>query len=527
MTTPHSEVQHAHSPYEKDAIRENDERSTSDLHEPFHNLDDPTVLAESTEALVAPLSRNFVVEFGDSHAHVTFDLNPAEFEEYLDSDRPSALSTRWINIWSPFQQTSVLEMLGQRYDFSPRLLALMCAEPRRRLSSTHLSLRTAAAAQGCGLSGAASKQSSSTRSRPNANLVSVGLSNNSRIGNLYDIVDEVWQYSSIDQGRSYLCLGTNSLYPIGHLLPAGGSGDSRNDTEQMNIPIPDVKRVWSWLLLLSDRTVVTITEDLFPYSSGYLSPVQQRILCDTRRSLGNVFRSLSKVEMVGEDRTPLTLLPIRRRLGDTAGETAHRTTDAPGLLFYYLFENWENSYSLITRKESRYNLELQRVRQEMFACPKLAHIDRLDQIGRQLIVLKRHYQSYLRLIDRVIQPQQASMASLVNTRVASKASAESLSSPGLVAVPAHETMNAVASRVSQPREPTIVGDEGILPDMVTAAGTLLGVSLSSAARVRFERLRDSISLYALNETEDCLHQQESLVQMVCHSRLNACVWRVC
>lgn len=48
---------------------------------------------------------------------------------------------------------------------------------------------------------------------------------------------------------------------------------------------------------------------------------------------------------------PLTLLPIRMRLGSTAYETAHRASDVPGLLFYYLFENWKNSYTLVTRSE--------------------------------------------------------------------------------------------------------------------------------------------------------------------------------
>ena len=81
---------------------------------------------------------------------------------------------------------------------------------------------------------------------------------------------------------------------------------------------------------------------------------------ETRRNLINVFRSLSKVED-NREANPLVLLPIRRRLGDTKEETAHRDKDAPGLLFYYLFENWFNSYSLITRRESRYGIELERL----------------------------------------------------------------------------------------------------------------------------------------------------------------------
>lgn len=43
---------------------------------------------------------------------------------------------------------------------------------------------------------------------------------------------------------------------------------------------------------------------------------------------------------------------------------------------------------------------------------------------------------------------------------------------------------------------------------------LIGVSLSSAARVRFERLKQNVSLYAISEIEECLRLKESLVMMV-------------
>ena len=121
--------------------------------------------------------------------------------------------------------------------------------------------------------------------------------------------------------------------------------------------MPHCKRVWTWLLLCSDRTVITINEDPFPYSEGRLEALENETLIDTRRNLINVFRSLSYVKE-SASANPLTLLPIRKRLGTTVEETAHRTSDAPGMLFYYLFENWFNSYSLVTRRDSRYGIEL-------------------------------------------------------------------------------------------------------------------------------------------------------------------------
>ena len=113
-------------------------------------------------------------------------------------------------------------------------------------------------------------------------------------------------------------------------------------------------------MLCANRTIITINEDPYPYSEGRLSHLEGQILLETRRNLINVFRSLSSVDEPGPA-SPLTLLPIRQRLGHTIEETAHRPSDAPGLLFYYLFENWFNSYSLVTRRDSRYGKELDHV----------------------------------------------------------------------------------------------------------------------------------------------------------------------
>ena len=121
----------------------------------------------------------------------------------------------------------------------------------------------------------------------------------------------------------------------------------------------------------------------------------------------------------------------------------------------------------------------------MFQQPSLELIDRLDQVSNQLGVLKRHFQSYIRIIERTIEPPTATIASLNNSQVITKASQESIN-----------------------------GEIGSMP-IVTEQSSLLGVSLSSAARVRFERLKDMIDLYALSEVKDYLHQKDSLQQMVC------------
>ena len=121
----------------------------------------------------------------------------------------------------------------------------------------------------------------------------------------------------------------------------------------------------------------------------------------------------------------------------------------------------------------------------MLVKANLTHVDQLHHIGCQLAVLKRVYQSYELIIERVLKKQEATLASLKNSHIMSGDQSLASSLPG-------------------------VGSQG--PTM-PEADSLLGVSLSSAARVRFERLKDRILLYALSEIQECLDQKDSLVMM--------------
>ena len=124
-------------------------------------------------------------------------------------------------------------------------------------------------------------------------------------------------------------------------------------------------------------------------------------------------------------------------------------------------------------------------RREMLVTANLNHVDQLHHIGRQLALLKRVYKSYEFIIERVLKKQEVTLASLKNSRVLSGAASLESSHPGI--------------HSSTP--------------LIPESDSLLGVSLSSAARVRFERLKDRIILYALSEIQECLDQKDSLVMM--------------
>lgn len=323
----------------------------------FASLDEAPVLAQSMQSIASSVSRNFLLDFSDEEAWVAFDLSAKSIFELLKApSRPDELNTRWINIWYPFHHKVLLEMIGRHYDFSPRLLAMMCSDPRtsKARESSPFVTRSRSTRSTAKTEGAVSL--SDLEKGPEVpDAASIASNNPARTGNVYDIAEEVWHYSSVDQGRNYLCLGYNSIYNTGPVHIPTTVGHDSSIT-----PLPHCKRVWTWLLLCSNRTIITINEDPFPFSEGRLQHLEDSVLRETRRNLLNVFRSLSHVEEPAST-SPLSLLPIRQRLGNTTEETVHRPSDAPGLLFYYLFENWFNSYSLVTRRDSRYGRELENI----------------------------------------------------------------------------------------------------------------------------------------------------------------------
>jgi hypothetical protein len=271
-----------------------------------------------------------------------------------------------------------------------------------------------------------------------------------------------------------VCMGYNTLHAV-HPTPTDDFQD------QFSEDLPRCKRIWSWLILCDDKTVITISEDPYPYRSTTLTRHEQDNLGIMRRNLINTFRQCSKARDPLAEITPL-VLPLRIRVGDNEHEEHHRVSDIPGLLFYYLFDDWLSIYSLIARSDNRFALELNDLRLRMLSKAELTHIDRLHHVGRQLGVLKRVYHSYDLLIDRLLGKRELTLGMLHNSHVV-WSGLESLDSSQ-----ANATM--AESNIS------------------------VGVSLTSAAKVRFERLKHRVQLFAMNEVSDCIDQKDSLVMMV-------------
>lgn len=158
-----------------------------------------------------PHSNSFVIDFGDDDAYCAFDLGADSISRLLSSPRPGNLHTRWINLWVPYMQKDVLHALARHYDFSPRLLGMMCSDPleprpstlKRRKSDNTLGSRGSQKTQ-------RSRESPVEKRREELDSEeSIGMTEIMHSTQLdmvrdlshYHIVDEVWHWSTVDWGR--------------------------------------------------------------------------------------------------------------------------------------------------------------------------------------------------------------------------------------------------------------------------------------------------------------------------------------
>jgi len=150
------------------------------------------------------------MDFGDDEAFCAFDLGSDSISRLLSAPRPPNLHTRWISLWLPYNQKDTLHVLAKHYDFSPRLLGLMCSDP---LPPKHDVLQTKKSSTTLG----SGKSHKSLRSRKSQKSKEESLDSEESIGmtdmmhstqlemfrdlSHYHIVDEVWHWSTVDWGR--------------------------------------------------------------------------------------------------------------------------------------------------------------------------------------------------------------------------------------------------------------------------------------------------------------------------------------
>ncbi|KAI9814673.1 MAG: hypothetical protein M1826_002180 [Phylliscum demangeonii] len=477
----------------------------------FWDLDDDKVYLNGIQRLQHPETKNFVVCFGADEARVKFDVEGCQWPDLLKAERPARLGTRWINIFAPHLQDEAIDAIAKRYELSPRVQALMAAKPAtpqvaRAPSHRARRLRdrlrrpddTKSFRASVDLAPDLEKQRDSLDDLDPADDVDQQLDLNH-----YKFADEIWHHAALDKGKRYLCIGYNILHG-GSRLNWERIAEDEKDRDK-----PQGKRIWTWILLCDDKTVISMYEDPFICGRGSSQTSaldqhdRQGLVLACRQNVRNVFRQVSRAPSASAKQNEMMVLHIRSNSEpSTRGEPEQNYVQDNGAsnLFFYLFDDWFSSFGLVVRKEHQYGAKLNALRTQMLERAKLDYIEELHHIGRQLAVLKRMFTSYKSIIDRVLNGQKfTSGLRTVNVAVADQAWMES--SGGL------ENL-----RASLPSD----GSTSVVPpapDQTVRYKHTLGPTLTPMALSKFERLRDRIEIYVLTEISDCLGEKESLALM--------------
>lgn len=115
--------------------------------------------------------------------------------------------------------------------------------------------------------------------------------------------------------------------------------------------------------MVSDRelgTVLSIQENPFPIPNEFTEEQKRNALKVIRRNISLVFSGLSVHNRSGEQSNPLMTSHVRPFL-DGVGKSVVQPEESPSLLFYYLFDDWATSYSLVIRREHSYSAALDKI----------------------------------------------------------------------------------------------------------------------------------------------------------------------
>ncbi|KAJ0311828.1 uncharacterized protein N0V96_003898 [Colletotrichum fioriniae] len=261
------------------------------LDDKFQNLDDEAVYTRVKTEAASDKALNFVVEFNLHEAFIAFNLTSDDFSHLAARKRKEGM-VQWINIWSPSMQKPAVERIGAQYGFSKRLLAIMTAPAPsyiKQTNATPVSPRRGDVEKGSLSDGPVLPPPGQTQAQVLEEL------------QIYQLVKETVNYTSIDQGKNFLCIGANWL----HTRPQFRA------TEHSPSLLPP--RHWSWLALSSDAVVVSFHETP---SSEHPEDEEWTMaeLVNTRSNTTSVLCQLSKHSVEDFERRLLSLKPVRQAM---------------------------------------------------------------------------------------------------------------------------------------------------------------------------------------------------------------------
>ena len=164
----------------------------------FSDFDSLHICTDVEDAVMRETTLNFVIEFDNDKAYAAIDIDDDSLQKYLTVKREPKESTRWINIFAPDQQTSLVTQIAQFYNFSPRLTGIM-----RSKQHTPAAVGTHDPASGIISNGQPTRKRKSTEPRSiDLEMLKTGAKPANETLALdfshYKLIDEVWHHCSVD-----------------------------------------------------------------------------------------------------------------------------------------------------------------------------------------------------------------------------------------------------------------------------------------------------------------------------------------
>ncbi|KAJ5804676.1 uncharacterized protein N7518_000979 [Penicillium psychrosexuale] len=327
------------------------------LVEKFKNIDDKTQFYLAMRRLQDPLTRNFVLDFGNEEAWCASDLNTNELKRLLSKPRDKCFGTRWINIWAPEEQKESIRAITKYYGVSERLQGMMCTEPvdpapkttpvpNKRTSKSPI-IEPSFEHEVDDPENALKHLADPDKSRESASFSNLTFA---------QVTNQIWHFSSVDHGPR--C------------------------------------------------TIISIQENPFPRRKAVPIDEAKPVLDIVRRNIRFIFAGVSRQHFAMSESESLITIRVRH-FSDLGPDQANiKQKDGPSLLFYYIFDDWVSSYGLIAKREHKYGVALEKLRGQMLDRPVVDLVNELHWLGRRLAVLKRLYRSYELIMRRLLQRQR-------------------------------------------------------------------------------------------------------------------------
>ncbi|KAI1870061.1 hypothetical protein JX265_006231 [Neoarthrinium moseri] len=427
-----------------------DDQPAVQLAQPlFEDFDDRVVFDATRQWAAAESCQNFVLEFGPKRARIARDLDTARFQDLLDHhdyERDTEHPIRWINIWDTSKQRDIVELLGQRYRLSPRLISLMkyatdmkdkAAQLGKEKKTANASPKVVSIKQSDAEKAFMQTDQSSGSTQPGRGPpVQRAVPLDGEEIELYLLLKDTVNYSSLDHTEKALCIGAHWL----HKRPA--KPEEQPEANKKHLPLKPGQQNeatkkfmppqhWLWLTLCDDHTVITFHEnptiEPLPSKGWNIDEWRSAQIKSMRENSLNVLIQQSKHGIDLFKHRPLSQSSIREVLKQAQDrkdsgrpvELSRVHSDMPLLesdpgttieaegtsrLFFYLFEDYAAAEPLRDAKM---------IMEEM--TPKVLHsadrqsrvksrdiIPRLHILSKDLRTLRHLFENYKTVITKVM-----------------------------------------------------------------------------------------------------------------------------